>query len=71
GATINFVPLDRRVRFEISLVAATRAKLRIGADLLSVAARVRSAQLGSEAGCIPARTREQPVSMCSRRVASL
>lgn len=71
GAVINFVPLDRRVRFEISVVAATRANLRIGADLLSVAARVRSAPVSSEAGCIPGRPGEQPASMCSRRVASL
>jgi hypothetical protein len=40
GSIINFLLLHRHVRFEISLVAARRAGLRISADLLSVAERV-------------------------------
>jgi hypothetical protein len=40
GAVINFLETGRNVRFEISLVAADRAQLRIDAALLSVAARV-------------------------------
>ena len=40
GAVINFFESDRNLRFEISLVAADRARLRIDAALLSVAARV-------------------------------
>ena len=40
GAEINFVTIDHRVRFEISTVAAERANLYIGADLLGVASRV-------------------------------
>jgi hypothetical protein len=41
GSVINFVVVDNRVRFEISLDAARRSGLRIGAPLLSVAMRVQ------------------------------
>jgi hypothetical protein len=40
GAVINFVDAGRNVRFEISLIAADRARLKIDSALLSVAARV-------------------------------
>jgi len=40
GGVINFVDAERNVRFEISLLAADRARLRIDSALLSVAARV-------------------------------
>lgn len=40
GGIINFVEADRNVRFEISLIAADRAHLKIDSALLSVAARV-------------------------------
>lgn len=40
GATVNFLVVDRRVRFEVSLTAAQRAGLRISSDMLSVATRV-------------------------------
>lgn len=40
GGTINFLPSERTVRFEISLTAAQRSGLRIDSALLSVAARV-------------------------------
>ena len=40
GSTINFLLVDRHVRFEISLPAARRAGLSISAELLSVAARI-------------------------------
>jgi YfiR/HmsC-like len=41
GSIVNFIGIDRHVRFEISLPAAQRAGLGIGSELLSVAARVR------------------------------
>jgi len=44
GSTLNFLLIDRRVRFEVSLVAADRAGLKVSAALLSVAARVESDQ---------------------------
>ncbi|HEU5135089.1 MAG TPA: YfiR family protein [Steroidobacteraceae bacterium] len=40
GAVINFVEVNRNLRFEVSLIAADRSKLRINSALLSVAARV-------------------------------
>jgi len=40
GGVINFVDANRNVRFEISLLAADRARLKIDSALLSVAARV-------------------------------
>lgn len=43
GGAVNFLIVDRRVRFEVSVTAAERAGLKIGSELLSVAARVRGA----------------------------
>ncbi|MBV9620909.1 MAG: YfiR family protein [Gammaproteobacteria bacterium] len=40
GAVINFLPVGRNVRFEVSLPAAERQRLKLNAGLLSVAARV-------------------------------
>ncbi|HKU17154.1 MAG TPA: YfiR family protein [Steroidobacteraceae bacterium] len=40
GSVINFVQVGRNIRFEVSLPAAERSKLRIDSGLLSVAARV-------------------------------
>jgi hypothetical protein len=40
GAVINFTETKRNVRFEISVIAADRARLKIDSALLSVAARV-------------------------------
>jgi hypothetical protein len=40
GAIINFVEVNRNLRFEISLISADRARLKIDSALLSVAARV-------------------------------
>lgn len=41
GSTINLLLADRRVRFEVSLAAARRARLKISSELLSLAMRVR------------------------------
>lgn len=51
GSTINFLLVDRHVRFEISIPAARRSGLTISADLLSVATRVEGRPLGSEPPC--------------------
>ena len=40
GGVINFLEANRNVRFEVSLVAADRARLSIDSALLAVAARV-------------------------------
>ena len=42
GGVINFGEADRKVRFEVSLPAADRARLRIDSALLAVAERVES-----------------------------
>jgi hypothetical protein len=43
GSAINFLLVDRRVRFEISLAATGKAGLQVGPPLLSVAAHVEGA----------------------------
>ena len=40
GSTINFLNIDKHIRFEVSTTAAERAKLHVSAELLAVAARV-------------------------------
>jgi hypothetical protein len=40
GSAINFVPLDERIAFDVSLPNAERAGLRISARMLAVARRV-------------------------------
>jgi hypothetical protein len=44
GSIVNFVVLEHRVRFEVSLTAADRSQLRISAELLGVATRVEKAR---------------------------
>ena len=46
GSAVNFLTVDRHVRFEVSLTAAQRAGLKISADLLSVATRVQGERRG-------------------------
>jgi hypothetical protein len=41
GGVLNFLNIDHRVRFEISLTAAERVHLKISSDLLSIAIRVQ------------------------------
>jgi hypothetical protein len=53
GGVLNFVTVDNRVRFEISLTAAERAQLKISADLLSVAIRVHGGRRQSDEFCVP------------------
>jgi hypothetical protein len=43
GSVLNFMHADRRVRFEVSLVSAKKAGLKISSDLLAVATRVELA----------------------------
>lgn len=53
GSTVNFLLVDRRVRFEVSLAAADRARLKVSAELLSVAARVEGDRRRSDISCAP------------------
>jgi hypothetical protein len=43
GGTINFVQVERHIRFEVSLPAAKRSRLAISSELLSVALKVHEA----------------------------
>jgi hypothetical protein len=52
GSTVNFMLVDHRLRFEVSLTAAGRSGLKISSELLSVAARVEG-RLRSNAACTP------------------
>lgn len=45
GSVINFVIVDRRVRFEVALAPASARSLSIAAGLLSVAINVRKDSL--------------------------
>ena len=49
GSVINFVQVGRNIRFEVSLPAAERSKLKIDSGLLSVAARVEERPRASTA----------------------
>jgi len=42
GSVINFVPIDERIRFEVSTASAERSGLKISARLLGVAQRVET-----------------------------
>jgi hypothetical protein len=53
GSAVNFMLVDRRVRFEVSLSAAHRAGIKISSDLLAVAARVRGSTLRPARKCWP------------------
>jgi hypothetical protein len=53
GSTLNFVVIDHRVRFEVSLTAADRSGLRISSELLGVAVRVLGGGRQSREGCSP------------------
>ncbi len=68
GATVNFLVVDRRVRFEVSLTAAQRAGLKISSDLLSVAARVIGG-LRTDATCARQPPGGQGDENCATRIA--
>jgi hypothetical protein len=53
GGVLNFVTVDRRVRFEVSLTAAERSRLKISSELLTVAVRVLGGRRQSRDGCVP------------------
>jgi hypothetical protein len=45
GSTINFLKVDKHIRFEVSTGAAERSKLRVSSELLAVAVRVKQRDL--------------------------
>jgi hypothetical protein len=56
GSALNFLTVDRRVRFEVSLTAADRSGLKISPDLLGVAVRVHGGGRQSRDACSPFNT---------------
>ena len=66
GSAVNFLLLDQRVRFEISVDAAQAAGLRVASELLEVAVRVRGRRAYFDAGCEDAATGAPP---CVREAA--
>jgi YfiR/HmsC-like len=55
GSTLNFLTIDHNVRFEVSLSAAERWRLKISSELLGVAIRVQGRAGQSYLGCGPPR----------------
>jgi len=69
GAVINFIEMNRNLRFEISLNAADRSGLKIDTALLSVAARVERRPQGA-LNCLEGYPRLQRSASCNIRMAS-
>ncbi|MGH8231304.1 MAG: YfiR family protein, partial [Steroidobacteraceae bacterium] len=69
GGSVNFLLIDHRVRFEISLDASQSAGLRISSELLAVAIRVRGRRVFLEPGCESAIS-EAASAPCIREAAS-
>jgi hypothetical protein len=68
GGVINFTEAARNVRFEVSLAAADRARLKIASALLSVAARVERRPQASYS-CADPLLQRYSKSSCAIRVA--
>jgi hypothetical protein len=68
GSSVNFLLIDQRVRFEISLDAAQGSGLRVASELLAVAIRVRGRRVYTEAGCDAAGTSPE-LTQCVREAA--
>ena len=70
GGVINFIEVNRNLRFEISLNAADRSGLKINSALLSVAARVERRPQGA-LNCLDGHPRRQRSDVCRIRMASI
>jgi hypothetical protein len=70
GAVINFIEVNRNLRFEISMNAADRSGLKVNSALLSVAARVERRPQGA-INCIDGNFRRQHPRDCAIRMAHL
>jgi hypothetical protein len=68
GSSVNFLLIDQRVRFEISLDAAQGSGLRVASELLAVAIRVRGRRVYTEPGCDAVGTSTE-VAPCVREAA--
>ena len=70
GGVINFIEVERNLRFEISLNAADRSGLKINSALLSVAARVERRPQGA-ISCLDGYPRRQRPRTCTIRMAAV
>jgi len=70
GGVINFIEVNRNLRFEISLNAADRSGLKINSALLAVAARVERRPQGA-LNCLDGYPHRQRPSSCGIRMASV
>ena len=70
GSAVNFMLVDRRVRFEISLNAAESQGLKVSSELLSVAARVVGVPQRSETLCEPRSLDDAERASCTPRLVS-
>jgi hypothetical protein len=70
GGVINFIEVNRNLRFEISLNAADRSGLKINSSLLSVAARVERRPTGA-LNCLDGYMHLQRSASCRIRMASV
>jgi hypothetical protein len=68
GGMLNFLTIDRRVRFEVSLTAAGQAHLKISSELLALAVRVFGVPRQSRGLCAP-RHPAAPIANCALGVA--
>jgi len=64
GSILNFLTIDRNVRFEVSLSAAQRWGLKISSELLGVAIRVQGRSGQSFLGCGPSNDIEGTIGPC-------
>jgi hypothetical protein len=69
GSALNFLTIDRNVRFEVSLSAAERWGLKISSELLGVAIRVQGRTGQSFLGCGPPSGFDGIHGLCGPRVA--
>jgi hypothetical protein len=67
GSAVNFVLSEQHVRFEISTAAATRARLKISAELLAVASRIKAGYL-LNASCRAAFLADGRDALCLTRI---
>jgi hypothetical protein len=58
GSTLNFLTVDRKVRFEVSLTTADRWGLKISSELLGVAIRVQGTQSQQDGRSVHSRSGE-------------
>jgi YfiR/HmsC-like len=70
GSMLNFVTIDRNVRFEVSLTAADRWGLKISSELLGVAVRVQGSGRQSNIACAPPMLGEPIHAPCDPRLAA-